>query len=222
MTTGKRRIPINNHEPRGADPAPTGVETRRRPPRRDRPGLHRAAAADSRRRRRRRPRGRHAAGPRPPFWTRWPASATLWPILFCGCVLNSTTSASGRYANWSKLEIERRGELLSDLLPVLDNLERALDAAEHHEESKVLGGVRMTRDLFVDLLRRSGVEEIETVGAAFDPHVHDAVLVQPSDQDEGRSSGCARARIPAGRPGPAAREGDGVVRAEPAGGFWRS
>lgn len=78
-----------------------------------------------------------------------------------------------------------RGELLSDLLPVLDNLERALDAAEHHEESKVLGGVRMTRDLFVDLLRRSGVDEIETVGAAFDPHVHDAMLVQPSDQDEG-------------------------------------
>jgi molecular chaperone GrpE len=29
------------------------------------------------------------------------------------------------------------------------------------------------------------VEEIETVGTVFDPHVHDAVLVQPSDQDEG-------------------------------------
>jgi len=78
-----------------------------------------------------------------------------------------------------------QGELLSDLLPVLDNLERALDAAEHHEEGKVLGGVRMTRDLFVELLRRSGVEEIETVGAAFDPQVHDAMLLQPSDQEEG-------------------------------------
>ena len=78
-----------------------------------------------------------------------------------------------------------QGELLSDLLPVLDNLERALDAAEHHEEGKVLGGVRMTRDMFVDLLRRSGVEEIETVGVAFDPRVHDAMLVQPSDNDEG-------------------------------------
>jgi molecular chaperone GrpE len=78
-----------------------------------------------------------------------------------------------------------RAELLNDMLPVLDNLERALDAAEHHDEGKVLGGVRMTRDMFVDLLRRSGVEEIETVGTAFDPHVHDAVLVQPSDQDEG-------------------------------------
>ena len=71
------------------------------------------------------------------------------------------------------------------MLPVLDNLERALDAAEHHDEGKVLGGVRMVRDMFVDLLRRSGVEEIPTVGAEFDPHVHDAVVMQPSDQEEG-------------------------------------
>ena len=78
-----------------------------------------------------------------------------------------------------------QGEILSELLPVLDNLERALDAAEHHDEGKVLGGVRMTRDLFVELLRRVGVEEIETVGAAFDPHVHDAVVMQPSDHAEG-------------------------------------
>ncbi len=78
-----------------------------------------------------------------------------------------------------------QGELLSDLLPVLDNLERALDSAEHHEEGKVLGGVRMTRDMFVDLLRRLGVEEIETVGATFDPQVHEAMLLQPSDRDEG-------------------------------------
>jgi molecular chaperone GrpE len=78
-----------------------------------------------------------------------------------------------------------QGELLGDLLPVLDNLERALDAAEHHEEGKVLGGVRMTRDIFVDLLRRSGVEEIETVGVAFDPQIHEAMLLQPSDKEEG-------------------------------------
>ena len=50
-------------------------------------------------------------------------------------------------------------DLLGDLLPVLDNLDRALDAAEHHEEGKVLDGVRLTRNLFVDLLtlhRRGG------------------------------------------------------------------
>jgi molecular chaperone GrpE len=76
-------------------------------------------------------------------------------------------------------------EVMNDFLPVLDNLERALDAAEHHEEGKVLGGVRMTRDMFVGLLARAGVEEIEGVGAPFDPLIHDAVLVQPSEQDEG-------------------------------------
>jgi molecular chaperone GrpE len=76
-------------------------------------------------------------------------------------------------------------DLLTDLLPVLDNLERALDAAEHHEEGKVLGGVRMTRDMFVDLLTRIGVEEIAGVGAQFDPQMHDAMLVQPSEQEEG-------------------------------------
>jgi molecular chaperone GrpE len=78
-----------------------------------------------------------------------------------------------------------QGDLLGDLLPVLDNLERALDAAEHHEEGKVLDGVRLTRNQFVDLLARIGVQEIEGLGAPFDPAVHDAILVQPSEHEEG-------------------------------------
>ncbi|OFW61520.1 MAG: nucleotide exchange factor GrpE [Actinobacteria bacterium RBG_16_64_13] len=81
-----------------------------------------------------------------------------------------------------------QGELLSDLLPVLDNMERALDAAEHHEEGKVLEGVRLTRNMFVELLERAGVEEIAGIGAPFDPQIHDAMLVQPSDQPEGAVS----------------------------------
>ena len=82
-----------------------------------------------------------------------------------------------------------QAELLNDLLPVLDNLERALDAAEHHDESKVLGGVRMTRDMFVEQLKRAGVEEIETVGAPFDPAVHEAIVMQPSEHEEGSGRG---------------------------------
>jgi molecular chaperone GrpE len=78
-----------------------------------------------------------------------------------------------------------QGDLLGELMPVLDNLERALDAAEHHQEGKVLDGVRLTRNQFVDLLARIGVEEIEGLGAAFDPAVHDAILVQPSEYEEG-------------------------------------
>ena len=98
---------------------------------------------------------------------------------------SSRTIAGGRAASWSRPRERAQGELLGDLLPVLDNLERALDAAEHHDEGKVLGGVRLTRDMFVDLLRRAGVEEIETRGRPFDPQVHEAMLMQPSEQEEG-------------------------------------
>jgi molecular chaperone GrpE len=76
-------------------------------------------------------------------------------------------------------------DLLGSLLPVLDNLDRALDAAEHHEEGKVLEGVRLTRKMFVDLLGCTGVEEVAGVGAPFDPHQHEAIMVQTSDQEEG-------------------------------------
>ena len=81
--------------------------------------------------------------------------------------------------------VRAQGELLGDLLPVLDNLDRALDAAEHHEEGKVLDGVRLTRNMFAGLLARVGVEEIGEVGTIFDPNLHEAVLVRASEQPEG-------------------------------------
>ena len=43
----------------------------------------------------------------------------------------------------------------------------------------------MTQDMFVDLLARTGVEEISGVGSQFDPQVHEAVSVQPSEYEEG-------------------------------------
>jgi molecular chaperone GrpE len=70
--------------------------------------------------------------------------------------------------------------LLGKLLPVLDDLERAIDAAEHHEEAKVIEGVAMTRSALVAALASEGVEEIIADGA-FDPHVHEALLAQPAD-----------------------------------------
>ena len=78
-----------------------------------------------------------------------------------------------------------RVALLADFLPVLDNLERALSAAEHHEEGKVLEGVRLTRSQFVELLRREGVEEVDPLGGTFDPTVHEAMLARPADEPEG-------------------------------------
>jgi molecular chaperone GrpE len=69
--------------------------------------------------------------------------------------------------------------LVERLLPVVDDLERALDAAEHHEEAKVIEGVRLTRDALLATLAAEGLAEIDAEGA-FDPHVHEALLSQPA------------------------------------------
>jgi molecular chaperone GrpE len=77
--------------------------------------------------------------------------------------------------------LARSGErVVAKLLPVLDDLERALDAAEHHEEAKVLEGVRMTKDALAGVLASEGVEEIAADGP-FDPHVHEALMTQPAE-----------------------------------------
>jgi molecular chaperone GrpE len=74
--------------------------------------------------------------------------------------------------------------LVKELLPVLDDLERALAAAEQHEEAKLEEGVRLVQRELADALEREGLAEIETNGV-FDPHVHEALLSQPSDAEEG-------------------------------------
>ncbi|HET7043472.1 MAG TPA: nucleotide exchange factor GrpE [Gaiellaceae bacterium] len=74
--------------------------------------------------------------------------------------------------------------LVAELLPVLDDLERALEAAEHHEEAKLEDGVRLVHRAFAEALRREGLEEIETTGA-FDPHVHEALLARPDEAASG-------------------------------------
>jgi len=92
-----------------------------------------------------------------------------------------------RVARDTELQSTRATEsLVGELLPVLDNLERALDASEHHEEAKVADGVKLVRQQLQDLLTRRGLEEIAAEpGDAFDPHVHEALSHQPSDQPEG-------------------------------------
>jgi len=77
--------------------------------------------------------------------------------------------------------------LVKELLPVLDDLERALDAASRHSESdslKLEDGVRLVHRALKQALDREGLVEIETNGR-FDPHVHEALLSQPSSEEEG-------------------------------------
>jgi molecular chaperone GrpE len=80
--------------------------------------------------------------------------------------------------------VERAHErLVKELLPVLDDLERSLDAAEVHDEASVVDGVKLVQRALLSLLEREGLAEIETNGA-FDPHVHEALLAQPGEGAE--------------------------------------
>jgi molecular chaperone GrpE len=74
--------------------------------------------------------------------------------------------------------------LVAQLVPVLDDLERALEAATQHEEAKLEDGVRLVHRSLADALGREGLAEIATDGK-FDPHTQEALLAQPSDQEEG-------------------------------------
>jgi molecular chaperone GrpE len=74
--------------------------------------------------------------------------------------------------------------LVKELLPVLDDLERALVAAAEHEEAKLEEGVRLVHRALADVLAKEGLSAVETDGR-FDPHEHEALLTQPSEAEEG-------------------------------------
>jgi molecular chaperone GrpE len=74
--------------------------------------------------------------------------------------------------------------LVKQLIPVVDDLERALEAAATHEADKLEDGVRLVARALVDALAKEGLTEVETEGA-FDPHTQEALLTQPSEAPEG-------------------------------------
>jgi molecular chaperone GrpE len=77
---------------------------------------------------------------------------------------------------------ERRGraDLAKSLVPVVDNLERAL-AAAGEEEDHLAQGVRLVHEELVGVLRRAGVESYSPEGESFDPEWHEAMLTRPGD-----------------------------------------
>jgi molecular chaperone GrpE len=80
---------------------------------------------------------------------------------------------------------ERANErLVKELIPILDDLGRALEAATKHDEMTLEEGVRLVHRSLSDLLTKQGLAEIDTDGK-FDPHVHEALLTQPSEAEEG-------------------------------------
>jgi molecular chaperone GrpE len=78
-----------------------------------------------------------------------------------------------------------REELLKDLLPVFDNLERAMTSAERATEVKpVSDGLKMVLRQFVDTLGRSGISKVPTIGQQFDPGLHEAIQQIETDEHE--------------------------------------
>lgn len=82
----------------------------------------------------------------------------------------------------------RAQSVLVDLLPVLDNFERALAMGTGSEESSsLLKGVEMVQKSLLEAVKREGLEEIKSVGEAFDPNVHQAVMQEKDDSAEAGS-----------------------------------
>lgn len=93
-------------------------------------------------------------------------------------------------------DIERaRRDVLSEMLEVLDNLDRAIDSsAKGASAEAILQGVEMVRRQFLSKLESLGVTRIAAHGEPFDPSLHEAITTvpAPSAEDEGRIIGIVR------------------------------
>ncbi|MEI6213910.1 MAG: nucleotide exchange factor GrpE [Desulfuromonadales bacterium] len=74
--------------------------------------------------------------------------------------------------------------LLEEILPVIDNLERALDHASEDGMGAVIEGIRMTHGMLLSALKKFSVTPIETLGTHFDPALHQAMAQVPTAAHE--------------------------------------
>jgi len=77
--------------------------------------------------------------------------------------------------------------LMKDILPVLDNVDRAIEAAEGNaagDSSGLLEGFKLVRQQLATTLTQHACEPIEALGEAFNPDLHEAILQQPSPDHE--------------------------------------
>lgn len=78
--------------------------------------------------------------------------------------------------------VRARADLLSDLLPVLDNFDLAVQHADTSNPDAVREGVHLIHKQLFDSLFRLGLEPIEADGQPFDPELHEAVATEPTDE----------------------------------------
>ncbi len=104
--------------------------------------------------------------------------------------LQSETDETRRRLNRAADERAQRekADFIAGLLPVLDNLQRATEAAETNGSTEVIAeGIRRTASSFENALAAAGVEAIDAVGETFDPELHDAIeTVEVGPEDEGK------------------------------------
>jgi molecular chaperone GrpE len=90
----------------------------------------------------------------------------------------------------------RAQKLITDLLPALDNFERAIQMEAENEHTKaLLQGMDMVYRGLLEALKKEGVEVIEAVGKEFDPHLHQAVM---QGEDENYSTNIVTAEFQKG------------------------
>ena len=83
--------------------------------------------------------------------------------------------------------LREKADFIAGLLPVLDNLQRATDAADSGSPELIAEGLRRTASGFENALAAAGVEPIEAVGETFDPEMHEAIeTVEVDPQEEGK------------------------------------
>lgn len=105
----------------------------------------------------------------------------------------------------SDAEIRGREDLLRDLLPVFDNLERAMQHADTATDVQALAdGLRMVSRQFLDTLGKVGIERVKSVGQAFDPSQHEAIQHLESEE---HPAGVVLAEVQAGY-----RQGERLLR----------
>lgn len=76
-------------------------------------------------------------------------------------------------------------ELICQVLPVIDNFERALDSVnDKQKEDSFYKGVEMVYKQLLDILKKSGLEEIKAIGEKFDPNLHHGVAQEESSEHE--------------------------------------
>jgi molecular chaperone GrpE len=81
--------------------------------------------------------------------------------------------------NAERVYDEKRRELILELLPVLDNLDRTIAAAQTASDAALIDGVCMVRTQLESVLVRYGVERVDADGQPFDPALHEAVAAIP-------------------------------------------